>query len=116
MRIRLRLFLPLLALVAVSAAVARLLWTGGVIRCGRGPFVRRDVQYIADQLERYKRSIGHYPTAEEGLRAVPKVPQDPWRKDYVYRIPGTRHPDGYDLFSAGPDRRPDTPDDYWGDE
>ena len=109
------LFVVIVA-VAFCAGIARLLWSGGGISCGRGPFVRADVRSIVEQLERYKADTGHYPTAGEGLRVIANVPQDPWRKDYVYRIPGTRHPDRYDLFSAGPDRRPDTPDDYWGDE
>jgi general secretion pathway protein G len=44
-----------------------------------------------------------------------EVPKDPWRNEYIYRNPGTKNQSGYDLFSAGPDRRPDTPDDDWGE-
>ena len=38
----------------------------------------------------------------------------PWGSDYVYRSPGLKNPGTYDLYSAGPDRIPDTPDDDWG--
>ncbi len=44
-----------------------------------------------------------------------EVPKDPWQNPYIYRCPGLKHPQGYDLFSAGPDRTPDTADDDWGD-
>ncbi len=37
-----------------------------------------------------------------------------WGSDYVYRSPGLKNPGTYDLYSAGPDRIPDTPDDDWG--
>ena len=39
------------------------------------------------------------------------VPKDPWGNDFVYRQPGRVNPDGYDLFSPGPDGRADTEDD-----
>jgi len=42
------------------------------------------------------------------------VPKDPWASDYIYRCPGLKNPSGYDLYSAGPDRIPDTQDDDWG--
>lgn len=42
------------------------------------------------------------------------MPKDAWRHDYVYRCPGTKDPNSYDLFSAGPDGKPDTADDDWG--
>ena len=74
---------------------------------------------------------GFYPTTEQGLQALvtqsqndPKptrwyqffkqVPKDPWGSDYVYHCPGLKNPGTYDLYSAGPDRIPDTPDDDWG--
>ena len=37
------------------------------------------------------------PYLEKGL------PKDPWGNDFVYRVPGTRNPNSYDLFSYGPD-------------
>jgi general secretion pathway protein G len=74
---------------------------------------------------------GFFPTTDQGLMALvaqpdtdPKPsrwyqlfkeePKDPWRNKYIYRCPGTKNPNGYDLFSAGKDRLPDTADDDWG--
>jgi hypothetical protein len=42
------------------------------------------------------------------------VPKDPYNTPYVYRYPGRKNPASYDLFSAGPDKIPDTADDYDG--
>ena len=94
--------------------------------------VRADVQAIGTQLQLYESMNGFYPTTEQGLQALvtqastdprptrwyqlfKQVPRDPWGSDYAYRCPGQKHPDGYDLYSAGPDRKPDTEDDDWGE-
>jgi general secretion pathway protein G len=94
--------------------------------------VRADVQTIGTQLQLYESMNGFYPTTDQGLQALvtqpqddprptrwyqlfKQVPKDPWGNDYIYRCPGTKHPDSYDLFSAGPDRKADTADDDWGD-
>jgi|SRR5258705_340665 len=93
--------------------------------------VAADIQGINTQLRLYESMNGFVPTSEQGLQALvvqpdtdPKPtrwyqllterPKDPWQSDYIYRSPGTKNPNGYDLFSAGPDRRPDTADDDWG--
>ena len=94
--------------------------------------VRADVQAIGTQLQLYESMNGFYPTTEQGLQALvtppstdPKparwyqlfkqVPKDPWGSEYIYRCPGQRHPESYDLYSAGPDRKADTTDDDWGE-
>jgi general secretion pathway protein G len=94
--------------------------------------VRADVQAIGTQLQLYESMNGFYPTTEQGLQALvtqpqndprparwyqlfKQIPKDPWGNDYIYRCPGTKHPDSYDLLSAGPDRKPDTADDDWGE-
>ena len=43
-----------------------------------------------------------------------EVPKDPWGSNYIYLSPGRKNPTGYDLYSAGPDRKADTADDDWG--
>lgn len=90
-----------------------------------------DIQGINTQLRLYESMNGFYPTTEQGLQSLVTQPEsdpeperryqlfnskpmDPWQQDYIYRCPGIKNPDGYDLFSAGPDRRADTPDDDWG--
>ena len=94
--------------------------------------VRADVQSIGTQLMQYEAMNGFYPTTEQGLQALvtqadteprpsrwyqffKELPKDPWGTVYIYRCPGIKHPDKYDLFSAGPDRQPDTADDDWGE-
>lgn len=79
----------------------------------------------------YRRDVGDYPTTAEGLQAlltapsgraerwrgpyleVPggKLPTDPWGEPYQYRYPAAKNKSGYDLYSKGRDRQPDTDDD-----
>lgn len=80
---------------------------------------RADIQSIRTMLLSYNGLNGYYPSTDQGLAAlVPRlmeeVPKDAWGTTYVYRCPGRANPNGYDLFSAGPDRIPDTGDDDWG--
>lgn len=70
----------------------------------------------------YRMAVGAYPTTEQGLSALIKAPEgtegvwtgpylkqksvpiDPWKTPYQYKCPGTHNPDGYDVWSLGPDR------------
>ncbi len=70
-------------------------------------------------LQAFEIDNGRFPTNEEGLKALVQqpaglqnwkqggymesVPNDPWDHPYVYRCPGQHHPDGFDVFSMGPD-------------
>src|ERR1041385_943159 len=82
--------------------------------------VRADVQSISTQLKLYESMNGFYPTTDQGLQALvsppeseprpnrwyqlfKEVPKDPWQSPYVYKCPGQKHPESYDLYSAGPD-------------
>ncbi|MEZ5277728.1 MAG: type II secretion system major pseudopilin GspG [Opitutaceae bacterium] len=76
-------------------------------------------------LTSYRIHTGSYPTTSQGLQALitapdgasgrwkgpyietkgGALPTDPWGSPYQYRYPGTRNPDGYDLFSLGPDKQ-----------
>jgi general secretion pathway protein G len=81
-------------------------------------------------LKTYESQNLFLPTTEQGLQALiqppttdPKprhwrrlwdsdtVPIDPWGMPYQYRNPGIKHPNGFDLFSFGPDRKEGTDDD-----
>ena len=89
-----------------------------------------DCHFYGTQLKAYRARHGSFPTTEQGLqaligepwatshserepilRSIPDIIPDDWGTPYIYRSPGARHPDGYDLFSAGPDRKADTSDD-----
>ena len=90
--------------------------------------VQADIQMLRTMLLAYSGRNGFYPTTEQGLKAmvarpesdpvptnwtqlIDSTPKDPWGMEYVYRYPGQKNPNSYDLFSAGPDRIPDTADD-----
>jgi general secretion pathway protein G len=115
--------------IILGVAISRLGNTTGVAKDMR---VRADIQAISTQLKLYESINGFYPTTEQGLQALvtqpesePKptrwyqlfkeMPKDPWQSNYIYICPGIKHPDSYDLYSAGPDRKPDTADDNWGE-
>lgn len=126
----------LLEIMLVVTIIALLLGTAiyklaGNVEYAKHTRISADVQSISTQLKLYESMNGFYPTTEQGLQALvtqpdsdPKptrwyqlykeMPKDPWQSDYIYRNPGTKNPNGYDLFSAGPDRKPDTGDDDWG--
>ncbi len=86
---------------------------------------RVDIAAIETALKLYKLDNGVYPSTEQGLRALVeppstepvaknwkkggymeknRVPQDPWKNDYIYLSPGT-HGD-YDIISYGADSSP----------
>src|SRR5262245_25538133 len=86
--------------------------------------VQADIQSIGTQLMQYEAMNGFYPNTEQGLSALvsqpeseprptrwypflTSLPKDPWGTPYLYRCPGLKHPDKYDLYSAGPDRQAD---------
>jgi len=112
----------------LGAAIYKL---GGNVEYARHIRVAADIQGINTQLGLYESMNGFYPTTEQGLQELvtqpntdPKptrwyqlykeLPKDPWGTDYIYRCPGLKNPNGYDLYSAGPDRKPDTTDDESG--
>ncbi len=84
--------------------------------------VETDLRSISTQLNVYEMENYFFPNTEQGLEAlvtrpttepVPRkwkrlleaVPSDPWGTPYQYAYPGKRHPQSYDLYSLGPDRR-----------
>ncbi len=114
--------------ILLGVAVSRLGNTTGIAKSVR---IQADIQAIKSQLRTYEAMNGFLPTTEQGLQAlvtkpdsdpVPQrwtqffeqLPKDPYGSNYIYRSPGTKNPNGYDLFSPGPDRLPDTTDDDWG--
>jgi general secretion pathway protein G len=115
--------------ILLGLAISRI---GNPTGFAKSTAVRADIQSIGTQLMQYEAMNGFYPTTEQGIQALvtradsdPRptrwyqlfkdVPKDPWGTPYIYRCPGVKNPDKYDLYSAGPDRLPDTADDDWGD-
>ena len=114
--------------IILGVAISKLGNTTGIAKSMR---VQADIQAIKTQLQLYESMNGFYPSTEQGLQALVAQPQndprptrwyqlftdlpkDPWGSNYIYRNPGQKNSGGYDLYSAGPDRQPDTGDDDWG--
>jgi general secretion pathway protein G len=114
--------------IILGVAISKLGNTTAIAKTMR---VQADIQAIKTQLQLYESMNGFYPTSEQGLQALvtqpsndprptrwyqlfKELPTDPWGNGYIYRSPGLKNPSGYDLYSAGPDRQPDTSDDDWG--
>jgi general secretion pathway protein G len=101
---------------------------GGSLDFARETRIKGDIQSMGTQLMVYQGTNGFFPSTEQGLKALvskpesdprprswrklmAEVPQDPFGNEYQYQSPGTHNSDGYDLFSAGADRKPGTADD-----
>ena len=126
----------LLEIMLVVSIIGLLLGTAiyklkGNLEFGKQVSSSASLTALRTQLKLYESMNGFPPTTEQGLQALvtqpngeprptrwtqllDSVPKDPWGKDYVYVSPGRKNPNGYDLYSSGPDRTPDTADDDWG--
>lgn len=129
----------LLEIMIVVTIIALLLGTaiyklGGNVEYARHTRIQADIQGISTQLKLYESMNGFYPPTEQGLQALvtqatteprpsrwyqlyKEMPKDPWQNPYVYRCPGIRNPESFDLYSAGPNRIDDNGggDDDWGE-
>jgi general secretion pathway protein G len=78
-----------------------------------------EIESFKSALKMFEIDCGRFPTSEEGLQALTHqpngvqgwkqggymddIPNDPWGNPYQYRSPGQHNPDGFDVFSMGPD-------------
>jgi len=88
------------------------------------------VKLFAPAIDVFQMEFRRYPTSLQELVAPPgdvdqekwqrviapmytagKIPLDPWGQEYKFAAPGTRMPNGYDVWSSGPDRADGTADD-----
>ena len=116
----------LIEMVLVLAVIALLIGAGVTHLIGVGTVAKIEttgmkLNGLRSALELYQLGNGHYPTQEQGLRALLEKPTkapvpkrwvaqvksedslfDPWGNPIQYRIPGTSG-EGYDLFSWGND-------------
>jgi general secretion pathway protein G len=93
-----------------------------------GVRVKGDIEGYKLDLTMYQSMNGFLPTTEQGLKALVTRPEsdprprnwrqqltelrvDPWQQEYFYEQPGKHNPKSYDIYSAGPDRLPNTTDD-----
>lgn len=82
--------------------------------------VQNDIKSIEGQMAMYRLDNFNYPSSGEGIKALvsstgkktwrgpylKKMPLDPWKNEYQYQFPGTRNPDGFDVWSLGSDGQP----------
>lgn len=83
---------------------------------------------LKGDLSIYEMANGAPPSTAQGLKALVEMPQgeprprkwsqreekleqDPWGMDYRYEFPGKHNTKGFDVYSCGPDRQPNTADD-----
>ncbi|MGH7713085.1 MAG: type II secretion system major pseudopilin GspG, partial [Gemmatimonadaceae bacterium] len=97
----------------------------GRVSDARTTAAQTQVELFGTALDNYRLDNGAYPTTEQGLNALREkptrppiptnwrgpylrkdVPLDPWGKPYIYRSPGERNANGYDLTSLGRDGKP----------
>ena len=127
----------LLEIMLVVTIIALLLGTAtykltGNVEYARDTRVRADIQGISTQLRLYESMNGFFPTTDQGLQALVtqpdtdprptrwyqlyrEMPKDPWQNNYIYICPGIKNPNSYDLYSAGPSRKPGAGTEDWGD-
>ncbi len=120
---------PTLPILLACIAIALLAWLAiYLLRDDGVPRAETDIRDITAQLLIYKVQNGSRPSTGKGLAALvtqpsgePKplkwrrllleVPVDPWGTPYQLRNPGMKSKSGYDVFSAGKDRKFGTEDD-----
>ncbi len=76
---------------------------------------RAEIENIGTALAQYEMDLGEFPRSLQELVTSPGsdrwngpylqkgLPNDPWKRPYVYVYPGQRNPRSYDLYSLGPD-------------
>jgi general secretion pathway protein G len=131
--IRRRRGFTLLEMVIVLGIIAMIL--GGAIFAMRGigdaaklRQVESDFKSFQSAFAMYKLNAGTYPTTSQGFKAlvekpnstpVPrrwvqvmqKIPLDPWDQEYIYRFPGKKRANEFEMISKGPDSLENTADD-----
>jgi general secretion pathway protein G len=117
--------LELLVVLAILGLLVGLVAPAALRQLGsaKEKIAHQSIERLAGVLDIYKLDVGSYPTTEQGLQALlthpsgvarwngpylkgEKVPEDPWGRAYVYRLPSQRPGHDYDLYSLGPTGQP----------
>ncbi len=113
--------IELLVVVIIIGLLAALVGPRLFGRVGRSKqaAARAQIELFGVALDNFRLDVGRYPTTQEGLQSLQTnpgvdgwdgpylkkdVPQDPWGREYVYKLPG-EHGE-YDLISFGADGSP----------
>ena len=120
--------LSLLLVMVFLLGLFALWWieTWGWSQCTVCSKSKADIKTLEIYVIRYKTMANKFPdTLEDFVRKPENNPgnwgwralmlkealHDPWGEPYQYRNPGLKNPDGFDLFSKGPDKTEGTEDD-----
>jgi general secretion pathway protein G len=117
--------LELLVVLAILGLLIGLVAPAALRQLGsaKEKIAHQSIERLASVLDIYKLDVGSYPTTEQGLQALlthpsgvsrwngpylkgEKVPEDPWGRAYLYRLPSQRPGHDYDLYSLGPTGQP----------
>jgi general secretion pathway protein G len=114
--------LELLVVVAIIGLLAAYVGPRFFSQVGKSEqsVAKAQVEAFSRALDAYRLDVGAYPSTEEGLKVLferpannPKwngpylqktVPDDPWGRPYVYKLPGSKFE--YDLYTLGKDGQP----------
>ena len=115
--------LELLLVLVILAVLAALVVPkfAGRSQQARETAAKTDVSSLSTALGTFEIDNGRYPNSDEGIAALSAAPSgldawkgpylqrpianDPWGNPYVYKFPGSKNPNGFDLYSFGPDGR-----------
>lgn len=112
--------LLLVLVILASLAVIVVPKFTGVSERSKRQAAETGIEGLTTALNRFEVECGRFPTTAEGLAALLEAPtnvkgwngpylekkgtpKDPWGTPYVYRCPGQQNPNGFDLYSCGPD-------------
>lgn len=117
--------LVVVAIISLLAGVVLVNVAPG-LGMGQQAAAKAQIKTFSTALETYRLAHGRYPTTEQGLEALVQrperepvpanypaegylssrvLPQDPWKRPYLYLSPG-RGGEGYEVFSLGADGEP----------
>jgi general secretion pathway protein G len=105
--------IELMVVVVIIAALAAMVVPKLVERAddAKENIARGDLSSLDLALKMYRLDTGSYPATAGKGPYLERAPIDPWKRKYLYRYPGSRNPNGYDLSSAGKDGREGSEDD-----
>jgi general secretion pathway protein G len=120
--------LLVLVILGTLAAIVLPKFSGTTERA-RQTQAQTQISTFGTALDAFEVDAGHYPRGGNGLvdliqrpsdvvdwrgpylKNESEIPNDPWGNPYIYECPGKHNPNGYDLYSGGPDGQPGTEDD-----
>ncbi|HEV8322256.1 MAG TPA: type II secretion system protein GspG [Myxococcota bacterium] len=105
--------ITILGLIAGAVAIAVLPQLGKA----KVKTAEQDMKTMESAIEVYISDSGNCPPSLNDLIATGNLKKhslsDPWGTPYNYACPGEKNSTGWDLWSVGPDKKPNTEDDVW---